>query len=146
MKEFISHSVEETLKIARNFALDLKMGDQIALTGELGSGKTHFAKGIITALTDQTQEAITSPTFTLIEEYPGKIPIYHLDLYRLNHAKELQELDQDILFGSSGITLIEWAERFPEIVNQCRYQVCIDKLSARERQIKITAFRQPSPE
>lgn len=137
MTTWTSHSLAETFEIAKDFALRLQPGDKIALCGELGSGKTHFAKGVIAALSDQTVDEIPSPTFTLIEEYLAKTPLYHLDLYRLHKNEELEELDQDILYGREGITLIEWAERFQNILDHCNYKVSFYKLSINERKLEI---------
>lgn len=101
-----TRSEEETLKISSRLALLLKPGDVITLEGELGAGKTVFAKGIASGL--GVKQMVTSPTFTIVKEYEGELPLYHIDAYRLEHS------DKDIgfseYFNSHGISVIEWAQ------------------------------------
>lgn len=103
---FVSQSVEDTYKIAKKVAESLKEGKIILLEGELGAGKTTFTKGLAKALgiTDE----VVSPTFIMMREYQGRLPLYHFDLYRISDEDELEELGlKEYLYGN-GICVIEW--------------------------------------
>jgi tRNA threonylcarbamoyladenosine biosynthesis protein TsaE len=104
---FLSNSPEETKKIGKRIASTVKTGDVIAFSGELGSGKTTMIKGIVKHLTGK--EA-TSPSFVLINEYPGKIPVFHFDLYRLKGKIDMANTGWEE-YLDKGLVLIEWAER-----------------------------------
>ena len=112
---FISQSVAETVAYGGRRAQSLHAGDVLALAGDLGSGKTQFVKGLVAGL--GSDDEVTSPTFTLIHEYTsGRLPVYHLDFYRLNHRDELRQLGLEDYFNGEGVCVIEWADRFPEIL------------------------------
>jgi tRNA threonylcarbamoyladenosine biosynthesis protein TsaE len=113
MPERRSKNPEETRLLARELSGGLSASQVIALRGDLGAGKTEFVKGLAEGL--GYPRDVTSPTFTLIHEYVGgRLPLYHMDLYRLESERELDELGlDDYLFGD-GICAIEWAEKFPE--------------------------------
>jgi len=134
---FYSRSVEDTLDLGGRLAADLKGGMSIALRGDLGLGKTHFAKGIITARTGVEKDDIPSPTFTLIEEYDGNPKIYHVDLYRLEKKSELLELPWDDLMSPNAISLIEWPERIPPEISPCQIEVVFSKAKDSQRVIEI---------
>ena len=104
-----THSPEETWELAAELATDLGPGTVIALHGELGAGKTCFIQGYAAAL--GIDEPITSPTYTLIGEYEGRLPLHHIDLYRLSGPEEALGLGLEEYFDVNGITAIEWAER-----------------------------------
>ena len=110
MKEqVVTHSPEETQDVAAKFVGRLEPGAVVALFGDLGAGKTCWVQGMAAGL-DVTQ-AVSSPTYTLVNEYTGRLPMYHLDLYRIGDSGEALDLGlDDYLFGE-GITAIEWAER-----------------------------------
>ncbi len=112
-KELIieSHGAAETRRIGRLLGHLLKAGAVVALSGELGSGKTQFIKGLANGLGVDRRYQVASPSFVLINEYPGKIPLYHLDLYRLSRGEELEELGLEEYFYGSGVAAIEWAEK-----------------------------------
>ena len=110
----ISHSPDETAEIGRRLAVQLKPGDVLALAGDLGAGKTQFVKGLAEGL-GVTAEA-TSPTFTLVHEYPGPVPLYHIDLYRLETAGEALGIGIDDYLNGDGIAAVEWADKFPELM------------------------------
>lgn len=94
----------------------LKPGSLVALSGELGSGKTQFIKGLARGLGVDRGYHVSSPSFVLINEYPGRIPLYHLDLYRLSEEKDLEELGLEEYFYGKGVTAIEWAEKATLII------------------------------
>jgi len=104
-----THSPEETWELAAELADELGPGTVIALHGDLGAGKTCFIQGYAAAL--GIDEPITSPTYTLIGEYEGRLPLHHIDLYRLSGPEEALGLGLEEYFDANGITAIEWAER-----------------------------------
>lgn len=104
-----SHSPEETWALAAELAEQLGPGAVMALHGDLGAGKTCFVQGLAAAL--GIDEPITSPTYTLIGEYEGRLPLHHIDLYRLSGPEEALGLGIEEYFDADGITAIEWAER-----------------------------------
>jgi len=110
--EWISHSAEETFKLGAQIGAELISGEILLLSGPLGAGKTIFVKGLASALGLDPEE-VTSPSFTLVNPYAGRLPFYHIDLYRLDegvaaaHAVDLDEL----LMDESAVIVIEWAER-----------------------------------
>lgn len=147
-----THSPEETLQAAADFAKQWKSRDGtlffpynvVALQGELGSGKTCFAKGVIHELAKVPIEEITSPTFTLVEcyevdpEISSMIEIiYHVDLYRLESPEELDALDWEDWLAQDALTLIEWPERFPQLFSHCQWQVEFVKEVGEQRKIFI---------
>lgn len=109
MKRLITHSPEETAEVAADFARRLSPGTVVALTGDLGAGKTAFVKAAARAL--GVEEEITSPTYTIIAEYPGIAPLVHMDLYRLQDPEEFELLGVEEYLEGEVITMIEWAER-----------------------------------
>ena len=109
--EIISSSVAQTIEIARLIGEKLKDGDLLALSGELGSGKTCFTKGLALGLGVSAEYQITSPTFTLINEYPARCKLYHFDVYRLNGYSELEDLGYEEYLSGDGVVVIEWAEK-----------------------------------
>lgn len=107
-----SKSPEHTRGIAARFADSLKKGDVVALEGELGSGKTCFVQGIARGLGVSESAFVRSPSFTLLNEYFGRLPLYHFDFYRLHAAAELGDLGLEEYFDGDGVTVIEWADKF----------------------------------
>lgn len=134
---FHSPSVEATRQWAGQWAEGLNWGTVIGLSGDLGAGKTCFAKGLIAHLTGTPPDEIPSPTFTLVEEYEGAGKIYHVDLYRVESMKETEELPVEDWFAPDAITLIEWPERLPELMTDCHYLLKFIKEGTTERRIEI---------
>jgi tRNA threonylcarbamoyladenosine biosynthesis protein TsaE len=111
----ISQSAEETVAFGRTLAATLRRGDVLALCGDLGAGKTHFVKGVAAAF--NAGAIVTSPTFTLIHEYVGgRLPLYHFDFYRLENEEEALQIGLDEYLSGDGACLIEWADKFPELL------------------------------
>ncbi len=125
MKRFETRSAEETQKIAKEFAKTLKAGDVVALSGDLGAGKTAFTAGVAGAL--GVKEQVTSPTFTIVNQYDGDITLYHFDAYRLENVapSECDWMD-DYLFGD-GISIIEWAENIEAVLPKGCINIRIEK-------------------
>lgn len=116
-----THSEEETLQLAARLAILLKPGDVITLEGELGAGKTLFTKGIANGL--GVKQMVTSPTFTIIKEYVGEMPLYHMDVYRLEYLEE--DIGFSEYFNGDGISVVEWAQFIEEYVPSERLNIKI---------------------
>ncbi len=110
MFSVVTSSLEQTWRIGEMLGARLRAGDTICLYGDLGAGKTSFSYGIALGLEVQGQY-ITSPTFTFINEYRGRVPFYHIDLYRLKDPEELENIGFGEYIDADGVTVIEWAER-----------------------------------
>ena len=112
-RTFVTASAEETLAVGRTLAAELRPPLLVFLSGDLGAGKTTLAKGIIGGLGAAREEDVTSPTFSLVHEFRGgRIPVFHIDLYRIEGTADLQSLGLDDLFASPAIVLVEWAEKW----------------------------------
>lgn len=111
---FNTKSVDETLELGKKIGSHLKKGDCVSLRGSLGAGKTVIAKGI--ALSLGIEEAIVSPTFTLVQEYEGKEKLYHLDIYRLSGEDEFESMGGEEFLYPDGISLIEWSEKIDSML------------------------------
>ena len=114
--KLISDSREQTLEMGRLIGEILERGDVVALIGELGSGKTCLTQGLAKGLGVEENVPVVSPTFTLINEYPGKIPLIHLDVYRLSGPRDLEDMGYEEYFEGGGIIVIEWAEKIRDIL------------------------------
>jgi tRNA threonylcarbamoyladenosine biosynthesis protein TsaE len=111
----ISNSAEETIAAGRNYARSARRGDVFALTGDLGGGKTQFVKGFVAGL--ESPAEVTSPTFVLVHEYEGgRLPVYHFDFYRLDRSEAVLRLGFDEYVFGDGVSLIEWADRYVDLI------------------------------
>jgi tRNA threonylcarbamoyladenosine biosynthesis protein TsaE len=110
-----SSSVKETIRLGREFAETLEPGDVVCLNGDLGAGKTHFVKGVASFF-GVKEEQVSSPTFTLINEYKGTTPIYHFDCYRLKSEQEALEIGAEEYFYGDGISIVEWPEKIGNLI------------------------------
>ena len=135
----ISYSETETEEAGYDFGKTLKRGDVISLIGTLGAGKTVLAKGIARSL--GIEEAIVSPTFTIVQEYNGREKLYHLDLYRLSGEDEFESMGGEDFLYPDGITLIEWAEKIGDMMPPDAYKVTISILEDGSRSIEIEGGR-----
>lgn len=125
----------ETQAIAAALAAKLRPGDNLLFFGELGSGKTTFIQGLVRYFADEVQ--VTSPSYSLIHDYPTKPPIHHIDLYRLVETSQLADLGLDELFGAEGIVLVEWAERLNDYLPGRCLRIELEIESATGRRITI---------
>jgi tRNA threonylcarbamoyladenosine biosynthesis protein TsaE len=133
---FESDSPEKTAELGRKFARSAKPGDVFALFGDLGAGKTVFAKAFASEL--EIESEITSPTFTLINEYfDGKIPFYHMDLYRISGEDDFTEIGGEEYLQSNGICLIEWSEKIPSLLGEDVFRIMFENLGADQRRITV---------
>ncbi len=125
MERFETRTAEETRALGRQIAKGLAPGAILALVGDLGCGKTAFVKGVVDAFGDG--EEVTSPTFTLVNEYSGSVPVYHFDVYRLDHPS-VEECDwMDDYFFADGICLIEWADNIREVLPENTVRIVFSK-------------------
>jgi tRNA threonylcarbamoyladenosine biosynthesis protein TsaE len=138
-RTFHTTSEEETLALGRLLAGDLPRRAVILLIGNLGAGKTTLAKGIIDGLDAAAPDDVSSPTFTLIHEYgaaPG-FKVFHIDLYRLDHAAQVASLGLDEILDRDAVVLLEWAERFPELLPDDRVEIRLTVEGEEGRRIEI---------
>ena len=126
MLTVVSHSVAETVALGKRLGTLVGPGDFIALTGELGAGNTHFARGVAAGLGVDPAVPVTSPTYTILNIYGGRLPLYHFDLYRLAGDREEDELGFEEYFYGDGVCLVEWAERWPDLLPAERLTVFFD--------------------
>lgn len=136
------NSVIETNQAGQFLAERLERGNVVALIGDLGAGKTQFVKGVAEGLGVASDE-VNSPTFTLIQEYSGRILIRHCDAYRLRNAEEFADLGLDELFAADGVALIEWADRVEEYLPRDRIvvRITIDSPTSRILEFSATGNR-----
>lgn len=135
MKTYISKSIEDTYKIANEFAKTLIQGDIVLLVGDLGAGKTAFVKGIVKSFGGE-QEGVTSPTFTIVNAYDlENFSIFHFDLYRLENPEELYNIGFEEYFYGNGICFIEWPERASDFFDSNAKIVQINKIDEHTREI-----------
>jgi tRNA threonylcarbamoyladenosine biosynthesis protein TsaE len=135
----ISKSPEETLVAGRIIGEILEGGDVVALMGELGTGKTTITQGIARGLGISEKYYITSPTFTLINEYPGKNTLYHLDVYRLSGPDDLTDMGYEEYFFGDGVVVIEWAEKIKDILPDDALYIFLSYRKGCERKIEFSA-------
>jgi tRNA threonylcarbamoyladenosine biosynthesis protein TsaE len=136
VKSFETLGEEETIELGRRIAATLPKRAVVLLIGNLGAGKTTLAKGIVSGLGAADPADVTSPTFTLIHEY-GEGRVYHIDLYRLDHAEQVATLGLDEIFDREAVVLIEWGERFPQLLPEDRVEIRLESLSPEARRIEF---------
>jgi tRNA threonylcarbamoyladenosine biosynthesis protein TsaE len=140
VRQFQTRSEEETIQLGRQIAAQLPRRAVVLLIGNLGAGKTTLAKGIVSGLGASEPDDVTSPTFTLIHEYGPSSQaarVYHIDLYRLDRPEEVARLGLDELFDRDAVVLIEWGERFPQIMPAERVEIRIEAPSEHIRYVII---------
>lgn len=131
--DFLTSSEEETKKLGKNLASVLREGDIVSLSGELGSGKTVFVKGLAEGL--GVKEEVTSPSFTLLNIYPGRIKLYHFDLYRLT-AEEFWEAVGGDFFYEDGVVVLEWGDKVESLLPPSSLKVKLER-GEKEKERKI---------
>jgi tRNA threonylcarbamoyladenosine biosynthesis protein TsaE len=132
--EHVTAGEEETAEVARRLAHDLEVGDFVLLRGDLGAGKTAFVRGLADGL-GVNPEDVSSPTFTLVQDYHGRVRLFHVDLYRVDRGIDVDELALDDLAGE-GVVAVEWAERLTNRPSRA-IDVDIDDLGDDRRRIRI---------
>jgi tRNA threonylcarbamoyladenosine biosynthesis protein TsaE len=140
--DIVSNSAEQTCDLARTLALHFREPNLVVLTGPLGAGKTIFVKGLARAL--HIDEAhVSSPSFTMVNEYSGERPIFHFDLFRLNHISELRELGWDDYLQREGLIVVEWGERAAEALPAKYYVIRFDIVGEQQRHITVSLEDRP---
>lgn len=124
--EFIVDSVEKTISIGTEIGKNVNKGDIICLIGDLGTGKTHITKGIAEGL--NVDDHITSPTFNIVNEYDGRLKLYHFDVYRVNDPDEIEAIGFDEYIFGDGVSIIEWANYIEELIPENHLRITIEKL------------------
>jgi tRNA threonylcarbamoyladenosine biosynthesis protein TsaE len=137
-QHFETHSDEETRALGRQLAPQLQ--GVVLLIGDLGAGKTTLAKGIVEGLGAAPADEVSSPTFTLIHEYGDPVKVYHADLYRLDTAEQVRRLGLEELFDRPALTLIEWGERFPEVIPPIHTEIRLTHAADDSRHIEISGL------
>ena len=137
MREFETHSAEETIALGKRLAGVLPARGVVLLIGNLGAGKTTLTKGVAVGRGVAAPDEVSSPTFTLIHEYGDPVRLYHIDLYRIEEASELATLELDDLMDRDALVLIEWGERFAERMPRPRTEIRITRTGEDERTIEL---------
>jgi tRNA threonylcarbamoyladenosine biosynthesis protein TsaE len=130
---------KETILLGERIGKSLKAGDVVALSGELGAGKTTLIQGIAKGL--GIKDWVTSPTFTIINEFKGPVDLYHMDLYRIDRIDEAIEEQMEEYFTKGGVTVIEWAEKAGPILPEGTIEINLKILSDDERKIDIKGIK-----
>lgn len=139
LQEITTHSAEETIAFGRTLTELLAPPKLVLLRGDLGAGKTTLVKGIAAAFDAAAEEDVTSPTFTLVHEYRGaRANLYHIDLYRIDTLRELETLGLDDLRDGNSILLIEWGEKFPQLLQERDVEISLEREDERTRRIRIS--------
>lgn len=133
--QITTFSPEQTHALGRRLSAILASGDVVCLYGDLGTGKTCLVQGMAEGL--GAEDRAVSPSFTLVNEYPGRLPLYHFDCYRLKSAAELDMIGFDEYLGMEGVAVIEWAERIAERLPDERLDVRLERLSDKERKLSF---------
>lgn len=140
MTPFVTRSAAETVELGRTLATHLGAGDAVAFYGELGAGKTTMIKGVAAGL--GVSDVVKSPSFVIVTEYAGRLPVYHVDLYRLNENSDFESIGLDSYLAGDGICLIEWAERAERVLPGAAIRVRMS-VEGSGRRIEITGLRAP---
>ncbi|MCB2181992.1 MAG: tRNA (adenosine(37)-N6)-threonylcarbamoyltransferase complex ATPase subunit type 1 TsaE [Desulfobulbaceae bacterium] len=132
--------LQDTIAFGSHLGRNAQPGDIFTLTGDLGAGKTTLTQAIGQGLEVPPDFYITSPTFSLLHEYPGRIPLYHMDLYRLGSMEEIEELGfEDYLYGN-GLTVVEWPDRLEELMPDSRLDIHLTLINEHERSALLTPY------
>lgn len=137
---WLSSSPEQTERIGREIASQLRPPAVVLLIGDLGAGKTTLSKGIVSGLGAASPEDVVSPTFSLVHEYEGDPKVYHLDLYRLDRLPQLETLGLDDLWDQDAVVLIEWGEKFGDALPGARIEIRLTHAGPDERKIELATF------
>ncbi len=137
-RNFVSKSVKETINFGKRLGRILRKGDVVALCGELGSGKTILTKGIAEGLGVKSSKYVNSPTFVILKEHKGRIPLYHFDIYRLNNISEFSTVDYTAYFYGKGASVIEWADKIIELLPKDFLRIDMSVKKENERRISVS--------
>lgn len=132
-----TESVEETIELGRKIGKLVQAGDVIALIGKLGSGKTTLTQGLARGLEVKKRDYVTSPSFTLIKEYKGRLPVYHIDLYRIDNPREVYDLGYEEYLYGEGVTIIEWAKKIRRLLPKEVLFINLEIIDEKKRRIEL---------
>jgi len=133
--EVRTNSVNETESVGEAFARSLEAGAVVAMYGDLGAGKTAFVRGMARGLGSDAR--VTSPTFTIVNEYPGRLPLFHFDMYRLSSSDELFDIGWDDYLSRDGVCVVEWSENVSGAFDGSETEIRIERLDETSRRITI---------
>jgi len=128
---------QQTIDLGEKIAKRLKPGDLVALSGDLGAGKTTLVKGIAKGLGVKDYRHVNSPSFVLVKEYKGKVPLYHFDIYRLNKLKDIEDIGYEDYLGGRGVVVIEWAKKMGRILPKKYLEITLKIKNPNQRVINI---------
>ena len=135
----LSRSAAQTEEIGRTVGTLLHKGAFLALYGDLGGGKTCFTRGVVAALTPESAHLVASPTYAIMNEYPGPVPVYHFDFYRLTSGDEIAELGFDDYFQDNGVCIAEWSERLGDTLPPDHLSITFEQDGGDRRKIVMQA-------
>jgi tRNA threonylcarbamoyladenosine biosynthesis protein TsaE len=138
--QWLTSSAEETHTLGMHLGQLANSGDFVACCGALGAGKTTFIQGFAQGLAVGAEAYVRSPTFMLAHQYNGRLPLYHFDFYRLSYLSEIQDIGFTDYLNAGGVVIVEWADKFPEILPIRRLDVAIKVTSLSTRSIQCTAY------
>jgi len=133
--EVRTNSVNETESVGEVFAKSLEAGAVVAMYGDLGAGKTAFVRGMARGLGSEAR--VTSPTFTIVNEYPGRLPLFHFDMYRLASSDELFDIGWEDYLSRDGVCVVEWSENVSDAFDGSETEIRIERLDETSRRITI---------
>ncbi|MET3683266.1 tRNA threonylcarbamoyladenosine biosynthesis protein TsaE [Alkalibacillus flavidus] len=136
MKQFITQSEDMTMELAVQIAEQLEANDVLTLDGDLGAGKTTFTKGLAKGL--GVKRTVNSPTYTIVKQYRGRLPLFHMDVYRLEDSDE--DIGFDDFFDADGVTVIEWSQFIEDFLPNQRLAIYIEKRGEQERCVTLTPY------
>ena len=139
-KKYTTHSPEETFDLGQKIGILIDDPIVLALSGDLGSGKTVFVQGLARGLEVPSDYYITSPTFTLVNEYPARLRLFHIDLYRLDHFGDLEDIGLHDILSNRAVVAIEWAEKLPEDFASNYMKIAFEIIDDNTRKIKLIAY------
>jgi tRNA threonylcarbamoyladenosine biosynthesis protein TsaE len=138
--KYTTHSAEETIRLGQKIGSLIADPIVMALSGDLGSGKTVFVQGLAGGLDVPSEFYITSPTFTLVNEYPGRLRLFHIDLYRLDHHGDLEDIGLYDILSQNAVVAVEWAEKMPDDLMATGLALSFDIIDDKTRKINVIAY------
>ena len=141
LRQVVTHSPEQTMAFGRELAEQFRPPCLVLLQGDLGSGKTALAKGIVAGLGAAREEDVSSPSFTLVHEYGSAAKVYHIDLYRIEGYDDLSTLGLEDLMSGDAVVLVEWGEKFSQMFGVPDFKILLEHLGPEERRITVQSTR-----
>lgn len=136
-EDFLTNSPEETEELGRHVGALLEQGAFLALRGELGGGKTCFTRGVVEAIAPESAHLVASPTFAIMNHYPGRLPVYHFDFYRMRDEDDIAELGFMEYLNGEGVCIVEWSERLESLLPTDHLRITFHHAGDERRRIAI---------